>query len=58
MMTFFGSCLTTEHHQVELGVLMPKLQAGAVLRFVFALLNLVFIAVSCFGSGNGFLTIF
>jgi hypothetical protein len=30
----FGSCSTTERHQVELGVLMPKLPAGAVLGFV------------------------
>jgi hypothetical protein len=32
---FFGRCSTTEHHQVELGVLMPKPPSGAVLVFVF-----------------------
>jgi hypothetical protein len=35
--TLFRSFLTTEHHKAELGVLMPKQPAGAVLGFVFAL---------------------
>jgi hypothetical protein len=32
-----GSCSTTEHYQVKLGVLMSKLPAGADFGFVFAL---------------------